>query len=84
MSEIQRVNGFKIVPMDDFPPDVNPFLHDSYNMGTEIGSNLTVMMSNHVPEKCCYIILVHKPTGKRIEVQMPRIGEDESCHYKPR
>ena len=64
-------NGFKVVELDSFPTNSNPFHHDSYNMGQQIGTNITAMFANHSTEKMRYLILVDNKTGKRVKIFMP-------------
>ena len=58
----------KINELESFPPDVNPFCFDAYNMGTSIGKNVVIMYDKHPNQVAEYLIIVHKPTGKRIRV----------------
>jgi hypothetical protein len=67
MEEIS-LKGFDIKEREPFPAGDNPFLHDAFNMGIDLGSNLMAMMKNHASEKCNYVILVNKITGKRIVI----------------
>ena len=46
----------------------NPFLSDLFNMGTQIGTNCTVMYGKHTNERCAYLIVVNTETGERIRV----------------
>ena len=54
--------------MESIPPNSNPFLHDLYNMGMDIGRNVTVMFEAHNGEKADYIIVINKETGERIRL----------------
>ena len=47
---------------------LNPFTQDMYHMGTNIGSNVVVMMKNHVEEECKYLIVVDCKTGERVKI----------------
>jgi hypothetical protein len=47
---------------------INPFLQDSYHMGTTLGKNVTVMYPNFPKENCEYLILVNTMTGERKRV----------------
>lgn len=62
--------SFEIENLDSFPPNVNPFLYDSFNMGVRLGSNLMAMMSNHVDAECTSVILINRTTGVRIRVRI--------------
>ena len=53
--------------LGSFPPDSNPFNHDLYHMGTEIGKNVIVMYANHPGEQCDYLIVVNRETGERMQ-----------------
>lgn len=59
----------KMSEMESFPPNSNPFIHDSYNMGTKMGKDLMVMHGNHSDEECRYLLLVNTKTGKRMKVE---------------
>jgi len=47
---------------------INPFRQDVYNMGSRIGTNVTVMHDTHPKNKCKYLIIVNTETGERIRV----------------
>jgi hypothetical protein len=51
----------------------NPFLSDPFNMGTQIGSNVTVMYGKHVAEHQRYLIVVDTTTGERFEITFPEV-----------
>lgn len=59
----------KIESLENYGPG-NPFLFDAYNMGIEIGNNVTIMMGNHKNEECKYVIIVNTDTGERIRVTL--------------
>ena len=59
-----------IIRLDDIPEATNPFWHDVYNMGLYIGDNLTIMYNVHNDEPAEYIIIIHKPTGRRIKIMV--------------
>jgi hypothetical protein len=50
------------------PPKENPFWHEHYLMGTQIGSNVMVMMPCHNTEDCAYIVVVNIETGERTKL----------------
>lgn len=54
--------------LDSFPPNSNPFHHDAYHMGTQIGSNCTIMHPNHSNKECDYIIVINTKTGERLKI----------------
>lgn len=58
----------KVNRRPSFPRDCNPFEHDTFRMGTDIGRNITIMYAAHKAEYCEYIIIVDKTTGERISV----------------
>ena len=66
--------------MAPFPPNVNPFCHDSYHMGTTLGSNVMVMHENHKDAPAQYLIIIHKPTGQRLRILLPEFAEREAMH----
>jgi len=47
---------------------INPFCQDAFNMGEQIGTNVTVMFGNHDHEHCDYLIVVNTKTGERIRI----------------
>lgn len=69
----KEVNGFKVLAMSDFLKDSNPYWHDSYHMGTGIGTNVEVMYADHETNK--YLIIIDKATGKRLRVSIPGLEE---------
>jgi hypothetical protein len=68
----------KVKKAEPFPANENPFLHDSYNMGTTIGTNVTVMFDNHASERCNYLIVVNTETGERVRIVFDEKGTDRS------
>ena len=44
---------------------INPFCQDAYNMGTKIGTNVTIMYANFDNVPCKYLIIVDTQTGER-------------------
>jgi hypothetical protein len=58
----------EIKKLESFPPNENPFNHDTYHMGVRIGSNVMAMMSKFTDEEQSYIILVNIKTGERIRI----------------
>lgn len=49
-----------------FPPNSNPFNHDSFHMGQSFGKSHMLMFPNHSSEPLKYFILIDTATGKRI------------------
>lgn len=60
--------NFKVEALEKFPENANPYVHDSFHMGTRIGANCVVMMANHSNEKTEYLIIVNTETGERLRV----------------
>lgn len=58
----------KIEKMTSFPENSNPYNHDLYHMGRDIGTDLMMMFANHSSEKMEYFILVNTKTGERTKV----------------
>jgi len=60
----------------------NPFLHDHYHMGTDLGTNVTVMYPLFDSEFQPYLIVCDKTTGERIRIGFEDIEnlKDPSCH----
>jgi hypothetical protein len=69
--EFVTIEGYKIKVFSSFPPDANPFHHDVMRMGVSLGDNLMGMMINHASSPCEALVLVDKPTGKRICIIPP-------------
>lgn len=69
-SEAIEVEGFKVEKMPSTPAKENPFLHDLYHMGTQLGSNIMAMFANHSDKEMKYLILINCDTGKRIKIRM--------------
>jgi len=57
-----------IVSQEEGAP-INAFRQDSYNMGTNIGRNVTIMYDAHDDDTTEYIIIVNRMTGERIKVE---------------
>lgn len=58
----------KVVKMNSFPENCNPYHYDSYHMGLDVGIDLVMMLENHASEKMDYFILVNTRTGERVKV----------------
>ena len=63
-----EINSFKIKEMESIPKNSNPFNHDVFHMGTNI-NDATIMYSDIGR----YLIIVDRPTGKRIKVILPKL-----------
>lgn len=59
---------FNVESLQPFPAGENPYQHDLYNMGINIGNNLTVMYAATREEFAKYIIILNNVTGERIKV----------------
>ena len=62
---------FEMEELRSIPKMSNPFAHNSSDMGHNVGSNLTVMYGNFPTQDAKYLILVHRPSGKRIKIHIP-------------
>lgn len=62
----------------------NPFLEDSYHMGTDLGTNCTVMYKNFPTEECPYLIIIDTTTGERIIVRLTPEKKRETFPEKDR
>ena len=62
---------FQLEKLPSFPPG-NPFHHDLYHMGTEIGRNLLVLHAKFPGEQHDYVILVNPETGERLRVSLTK------------
>jgi hypothetical protein len=58
-----------IEELESIPAESNPFHHDLYNMGTQMGKDLMIMHGNHSSEDCEYLILVNTKTGRRFRIK---------------
>lgn len=61
---MQIENMQPMVPNSDGTP-FNPFNQDSYHMGVQLGSNVTIMMENFENSPCKYLIVINTITGER-------------------
>ena len=60
----------KIVELESFPPNSNPFHYDLFNMGIGLGKDLEIMGILYDDREIDEFILVHKPTGKRCKIYL--------------
>ena len=67
----QKINEFTIQRLEDFPPRSNPFFGDAFHMGVPVCDDVMIMHADHHHNQ--YIILVHIPTGKRLQIAMPGV-----------
>lgn len=72
-NEITKITDvFSAKVLDSIEPASNPFQSDMYNMGHEQFKNLTLMYDKHSDSDATYLILVHNPSGERIEIKFPK------------
>lgn len=64
------IAGMEVKELPAFPEGGNPFIHDTYNMGSRVGNNCMVMYDKHPSERAGYVIIVNIATGKRIKVSL--------------
>jgi hypothetical protein len=50
-------------------------------MGTPIGTNIEIMYDHHDVND--YIVVVHKPSGKRVRIMMPSVLEGVCITEEP-
>lgn len=60
---------------DWMPPGSSPYLHDAFNMGVQIGSNVTIMMGNFDTKECPYLYVIDTRNGHRIKISFDTEGE---------
>lgn len=85
-----RNTNITVVPMEPLVPcqadvengRINPFLHDHFNMGTQLGSNLVVMHSNFNHDECKWLTLVDCITGERVKIMFYRTENNNSAKEK--
>jgi len=68
--EPMDVSGDSYISEKNEAGAINPFRQDSCHMGTQIGTNLTMMFMNFEKDNCDYIILINTITGERIEINI--------------
>lgn len=73
----EMTDTFQVVVRTPLPPNSNVFLHDHFHMGTKVGSNVMVLHHSHSTEEAKYVILVHIPTGRRIQINLPEAGDED-------
>ena len=71
------MSKMRIIPMDSFPPNVNPYLEDAYNMGVSIGKNIEIMYPCHESERCKFFYIVNRETGERLKILVDKEMRDE-------
>ena len=54
--------------MESIPANGNPFQHDQFNMGTQIGANVHVMFGGFVDDRQSQMIVINTETGERIRI----------------
>ena len=73
--------GFLMHSLDKFPVQANPYQYDIARMGTPIGTNIEIMYDHHDVND--YIVVVHKPSGKRVRIMMPSVLEGVCITEEP-
>jgi hypothetical protein len=63
--------GFIMSTLEKFPPNANPHQYDVCRMGQSIGTTVEIMYDHHDVND--YIVVVHKPSGKRVRITMPGV-----------
>ena len=58
----------KVEKLPKFPPEVNPFNHDEYQMGQYHASNVAVMFATFDHEKASHIDVINRETGERVRI----------------
>lgn len=66
----------KVTQLSDLPANSNPFLHDSFNMGTKLGKDTVVMHKNFPDQECPYLIICDVSTGKRLRVDFTEVTDE--------
>ena len=69
--------GMDVRPIAPFPPNSNPFCHDYFNMGHEVGTNVTVMFARFPKDRHDFLIVVDTETGQRVRINLgePKEGK---------
>ena len=70
-----QIGAFQVKQMLNIPPGSNPYQHDYYNMGTNLGEggrNVEIMFGHRRD----YVIIVDRDTGARIRVHLPEYKPD--------
>lgn len=72
----EMVSTFNVVVRTPFPKNCNPMMEDQFHMGVPLGTNLMVLHHSHPSEVAKYVILVHIPTGHRIQINFPEAEDN--------
>ena len=59
-----------ITELNSFPQKANPYHHDHFNMGQGLGANLEIMGILYSDKVIKGFIIVDKPSGKRIKINL--------------
>ena len=65
--------------LEPIPAGDNPFRHDLSNMGSTIGTNITVMFHNHQDQRGEYLIVVNTETGERVRLVFAEKSTKMEC-----
>jgi len=72
--KIEQLSPFKRKP-GNISKYINPFNHDHFRMGKEIGENIIVMYDSH--NRNDHVVIVDRQTGARIKVWINSAVEKE-------
>ena len=67
---------FTVVERLPMSENCSPMKEDHFHMGFKAGENLMILHHSHPQETARYVILVHIPTGHRIQVNLPESDSD--------
>jgi hypothetical protein len=74
----EMTETFKTVVRPPFRKNCNPMREDHFHMGFKVGTNLMVLHHSHPSEVAKYVILVHIPTGHRIQICLPEAAGENA------
>lgn len=63
----------RVRTMETIPAGDSPFQHDLSNMGTVLGTNITVMYKTFPKERMEFLIVVNKDTGERVRLEFTEV-----------
>lgn len=58
----------RIESMPSIPAGANPFQHDAFHMGTQLGTNCIILHPNHSDKVAPYIIICNRTTGEQVKI----------------
>ncbi len=74
------LHSINTAELSAFPANENPYHHDAYHMGQDMGTNVTIMYPNHAHQECKYLIIINKKTGERMKVLFDDTPASEGSH----